>query len=119
LTLIRSLALSLALLVPLQAMAALAAGVCMSMGHHESTAADHEHANDAHDHGEQAPAAESSDDGNGAHCGPCAACCASASIASAVAISVHARPSHPTYLVTQYPPPGVQPDALYRPPLAL
>ena len=128
LKLLRLLAVSLALIVPVQAAAALTAGICMSMGHHEGATADRSHAGHGHDDGdhsmhshgdEGSPAADATDAGNDAHCGPCAGCCASASIAGAPAFPIGAAPWHPAYVFSPYPPLGVQPDGLDRPPLAL
>lgn len=130
LKLIRLLAVAMALVIPLQGMAALAAGICMSAGHHQGAAADEGHAAHGHDADEhavhshdetvgEASAAEAGDAGETAHCGPCAACCASASIAGAVAFMIAAPPTHPQYVFSQHPPLGFQPRALDRPPLAL
>jgi hypothetical protein len=114
------LAVSLALVVPVQATAALTAGLCMSMGHHEGAADDSDHSMHSHADGhEGSPADRATDAGNEAHCGPCAACCASASIAGAPALAIGAAPGHPAYVFSPYPPLGVQPDGLDRPPLAL
>ena len=116
LKLLRLLAVSLALVVPLQATAALTAGLCMSMGHHD----DGDHSAHSHAEGdEHSPAADATDAGNNAHCGPCAGCCASASIAGTPASAVFSVPGHPAYVFSPYPPLGVQPDGLDRPPLAL
>jgi hypothetical protein len=51
LKLVRLLALSLALVVPLQAMAALAAGIGMSLGDHQSVVLDHDDAKHGHHDG--------------------------------------------------------------------
>ena len=117
----------LAFAIPLQGMAAVTAGQCMAFGHHQDSAG-----HDAHDHGDDAAeghghAAHSHDEsgaqndegGKNSHCGPCTACCASASIAGPVALSLPALPSYAQYVYSQFPPLGVQPDSLYRPPLAL
>jgi len=58
----------LALAVPLQAVAAVTAGVCMVLGH-----------GDAHAHHDEE--AHHSPDGKNNHCPPCVACCAAAAIA--------------------------------------
>lgn len=120
-------ALLLALTVPVQGMAAVTAGQCMSLGHHQGGAGQnsdaHELGADGHDH-----AAHSHDDGGitqydeggkASHCGPCAACCASASIAGPVGVTIPSSPSNTKYVFSQFPPPGFQPDGLDRPPLAL
>ncbi len=107
-----------ALVVPLQGMAAVAVGQCMALGHHQGAVGQDDHHHDAgdlgHDHGSQAH-----DDEGDAHCGPCTACCASATIAAA---NDHLGPTSPSiapYVFWQFPPFGDQPDALDRPPLAL
>jgi hypothetical protein len=96
--------------VPIQGLAAVTAGQCMTLGHHQ------DHGSDGHDHGSDSHA----DDGDSAasHCGPCAACCASASIAGPAALSLLCSPSSAKYGFAQQPPPGIPPDGLDRPPLA-
>lgn len=115
-----------ALTVPVQGMAAVAAGQCMALGHHEEAAgndahalvddAGHDHAAHAHEAGE---GLEHENDGENAHCGPCTACCASASIAGAEAASIVAWPAVPSYTLSPSPPLGVEPEGLDRPPLPL
>ena len=127
LSFVRLLALTLARAVPIQGVAGVAAGLCMAFGHHEDASfvdetlqplGHHDHA--AHSHADEGSANGSAhDDGNDAHCGPCAACCASASIAGTAALPLPSAPSHAAYLFSQNPPLGVQPSGLYRPPLAL
>jgi hypothetical protein len=122
----------LALAVPLQGALAVTAGQCMALGHHQSAAAQQSHgeARDgdghaAHSHSESHQGVSDDAQGgdqsaaDGAHCGPCTACCASASIAGPGAQSLVPSPFHAPYLFSQFPPLGVQPDGLYRPPLAL
>jgi hypothetical protein len=131
LRLIRLFAVVIALVVPLQGMAVVVAGQCMAFGHHEATAGHdsdgqapdgqdgHNHA--AHSHADDTASMAQSDegDGNGAHCGPCTACCASAAIAGPSGVSILSSPSNTTYAFSQFPPIGVQPDGLDRPPLPL
>jgi hypothetical protein len=132
LKLIRLLGFAIALAVPIQGMAAVTAGQCMALGHHqgagahdsESRAQDghdgHDHAAHSHSHSEAGSKADGDESGaNGAHCGPCTACCASASIAGPAALSIVSSPSNAPYVFLQFPPLGVQPDGLDRPPLAL
>lgn len=115
-------ALTVAVLVPLQGLAAMTAGVCMAMGHHDGapSAAEHDHAT-AHEHGAHEGAAEhGSDSGEpSAHCAPCVACCAAACIPSAMSVSF----PHPLPLAAlgalPAAPPGFVPDSFDRPPLAL
>jgi hypothetical protein len=119
----------LALTVPIQGLAAVTAAQCMAFGHHEESAGHETQAlandgADGHDHSSHAHSQDSAleqgaDDGNGSHCGPCAACCASASIAGPPPHSILSSPSRVTYLFSPLPPPGVEPDGLDRPPLAL
>ena len=123
----------LALTIPVQGMAGVTAGQCMAAGHHqkgagqENQAHKHDGADEydgagahhqaSHSHSdESAPAGE---DGKSAHCGPCTACCASASIAGPAGVSITSSPLKAKYVSSQLPPPGVQPDGLDRPPLAL
>ena len=126
LKLVRLLAVVLALLVPMQGMAAVAADLCMAFGHHQDAGMEHDaHAADGHDHathshdeaGSNAHAENT--DGKAAHCGPCTACCASAGIAGAVGFSIPSSPASADYVFSQYPLLGVQPSGLFRPPLAL
>jgi hypothetical protein len=125
---IRLLAFAIALAVPIQGMAAITAGQCMALGHHQGDGAHasqshtqdgHDHA--AHSHSDEAGSKADGDEsgGNGAHCGPCTACCASASIAGPAALSIVSSPSNAPYVFLQFSPLGVQPDGLDRPPLAL
>jgi hypothetical protein len=105
---------AVALLVPLQGLATVAAGVCMALGHHDAPAAASHHHGDSghHDHG--------ADDASGeAHCPPCVACCAAAAISSSDRGFV---PEAPVFSAVSVPPPlisGILPDKLDRPPLAL
>jgi hypothetical protein len=117
----------LGLIVPLQGMAAVAAGQCMAFGHHEESdtrqghahdsANDHGHAAQAHDHGETTPPAD--EGANNAHCGPCTACCATASIAAPISLSLPSFASNTKYLFLQSSPPAVELRGVDRPPLAL
>jgi len=110
----------LALAVPLQGMAAVAAGQCMAFGHHQNAGGQdhgsHEHDGDA---GSQEPADKHADEGQSSHCGPCAACCASASMAAPAAASTLAAPSPVEHFFSQLAPPGVEPQRFDRPPLVL
>ena len=130
--LIRALAITLlALTVPLQGMAAVVAGQCMVLGHHQdggqAPAQDHAHGQQAADqhggnHGhadDHGAAPDSHEDGSKSHCGPCTACCASATITGTVALPIPPVPAHAKYVFLQLPPRGVQPHGLDRPPLAL
>lgn len=114
----RILALALLVLaIPVQGMASIVAGQCMTFGHHPDAGAQdhaHEHGDaDHHDHGAQAqPEGDKS-----AHCGPCAACCASATMAAGTWPSLPAAPSFAKYEFTQFSPLAVQPLVPDRPPL--
>jgi hypothetical protein len=117
------------LAVPLQGAAAVTAGQCMALTQQGDSGHDnHSHGQDGHHH--SAPSHSDADEGgskavddedgaNGAHCGPCTACCASASIAGPGALSILSAASNAPYLFSQFPPIGVQPDGVDRPPLAL
>ncbi len=134
LRLIRLLTIVVALAVPLQGLAAVVAGQCMAFGHHSTGDESHSHGQGsqdgqvepghdhaAHSHADETGSTAQSDesDGNAAHCGPCTACCASASITGPAGVSILSSPSNTTYVFSQFPPIGVQPDGLDRPPLAL
>jgi len=122
----------LAIVVLFQGTAAVGAGQCMALGHHQG-AMDHDDPGHAHDgqdgqdhaapfHADEAPAkaaAGGEGEGAGSHCGPCAACCASASIAGPAGLSIPPSHFHAPYSFAQLPPLGVQPDGVDRPPLAL
>lgn len=117
----------LALTVPLQGMASVAAGQCMAFGHHQDGGSQHEHAQDGsdspdhvtHSHADDSSATKGDENGKSAQCGPCAACCASASIAGPAGLSIAPAPSNAKHLLSQLPLPGFQPRGLDRPPLAL
>lgn len=117
----------LALTIAVQGAAAVAAGQCMTLGHHEDMSSGHVHDGDdghdghahaAHSHGDEA-AAQQDQDGKKAHCGPCTACCASASIAGTASLPILSAASSAEYAFSQSPPPSVQLDGLDRPPLSL
>jgi hypothetical protein len=115
LKLARLLAVLVALVVPLQGMASVAAGQCMALGHHQDDGDGHDH--DAQSHADGGKHAEKS--GTSAHCGPCAACCASVSIAPLSGVSILPPPTIAQYVFSQFPTIGIQPDGVYRPPLSL
>jgi hypothetical protein len=118
----------LALAIPAQGMASVVAGQCMAFGHHQDGAVPQSHAHGPQDADGDEHAAHSHDDAastqgdessSNSHCGPCTACCASASIAGPVGHPILSSPSNTKYVFFQSLPPGVQPDGLDRPPLAL
>jgi hypothetical protein len=107
----------LALTIPVQGMAAVMGAQCMALTHHEDG---NGHENHAHVHDDaNGQHAAPHDEGGNNHCGPCTACCASASIAGPLGHSILSSPSNTKYVFFQSLPPGVQPDGLDRPPLAL
>jgi hypothetical protein len=120
----------LVITIPVQGLAAVTAGQCMALGHHDDRGGQENHAHahdgvDDHDH-DQAGDSHSGDTavngdegGKASHCGPCAACCASATIAGSARLSILSAPYAVEYLFSQFPPLGVQPAGLDRPPLAL
>lgn len=115
LKLARLLAVLVALVVPLQGMALVAAGQCMALGHHQGTGDAHEH--DAHSH---ADGGKYPQDGEmNSHCGPCTACCAPASMAPPAVVSIIPAATLTQYAFSQFPPVGMEPDGVYRPPLPL
>ena len=119
----------LAVALPLQGLAGVVSAQCMVIGHHtdaglaghthvEGGKADsHDHA--GHSHGEEDAAEQSTDGTKPSHCGPCTACCASASIASAAALVISPSLSPTLYVFSQLAPPAVEPDGVERPPLSL
>jgi hypothetical protein len=121
----RVLALALLVLaVPLQGMATVAAGQCMALGHHQDAGHSGHAPDDGDGHDHDAPShadggKHSEEDGTTAHCSPCTACCASASIAQPTVVSIMNAPATTQYAFSQFPSIGVEPDAVYRPPLQL
>ena len=115
-TILRALAvLLLALTVPLQGMAAVTGGVCMALGQHHDAAPD-QHQAHAHDDG---GAKHGDHGGKKSHCGPCTACCASASITGPLSFALLSLPSDTPYVFLKSFSSGIQPDGLFRPPLAV
>ena len=105
------LAMVLALAVPLQAFAAASGGVCMAVGHHDSTPAHGDHGSGDSHHDHRQPADSSS------HCPPCSACCASAAIAP---LATFDPADERTHLLNAAAPSlfaGIQRTVLDRPPL--
>jgi DUF2946 family protein len=105
----------IALAVPLQGALAVGTAQCLALEHQDG--AGHNHSHDGHDsdsssHDRDSPASHS-------HCGPCVACCASASIASAPALPVVAPPRFAVDVLPNFPLVGDLPGGLFRPPLAL
>ena len=115
----------LAVMIPVQGAAAVAAGQCMSLGHHQDMGTGHVHDGDeghdhaGHSHADDGMAAHGDEGSQNPHCGPCAACCASASIAGPAPLSILSLRSSAKYVFSQSTPPSVQLDGLDRPPLAL
>ena len=123
----RVVAVLMSLVVPIQGISAVTSGQCMSLEHHEAMAVPahvHDgggpdaHADVSHVHSDVAASA-SNGESKSSHCGPCAACCASASIAGPLPQINMPAPASATYSFSQFPPLGVQPSELDRPPLAL
>jgi hypothetical protein len=116
-------ALFLALTLPLQGMASVTTGICMSLGHHQSDmSAQHDHGAEGHEtnHGHDSDhGASHGDDGDSAHCAPCVACCAAASISPAAPVFLPQDPPAAAVAVVRYLHPRFLPEKLDRPPLAL
>jgi hypothetical protein len=119
-------ALALTVAVPVQAMSAVMAGICMASGHHSGAPVQADaHDNHPHDHGDQDAGANlhGHDGGDGqvsdSHCPPCVACCASASISSAASTFLPEPPATGQFASSSSFAAGFQPDGVYRPPLAL
>lgn len=110
----------LALTIPVQAIAAVAAGMCTALGHHDhGAAAVHDHTSHdgsaGHHDGDAAPDKAT----DNAHCPPCAACCTTTAISSSVLILLSDGPAAGEIAVRLPSFSGIQPDGLDRPPLAL
>ncbi len=111
-------ALVMALTVPLQGLAATAAGICMAMGHHEAgLAAGHAQAPD-HSHDSNASSPHDDSAAQNDHCAPCVSCCAAASISAVPQILSSAAPATEAIPASPASPPGILPDGFDRPPLA-
>jgi hypothetical protein len=113
LKLLRLVAVLMALVVPLQGLAAVSAAQCMALGHHQDG---DEHGHDVHSHADDGQVGKPETNG---HCGPCAACCASVAIASRSDVWFLPSPTSAPYVVSQAPPTGIAPDGVYRPPHTL
>lgn len=113
-------AFALALAIPLQGAAAVTAGICMAIGHHDAAGAPGPHDHGAED-GHHADDSMPHDDGgsDSAHCAPCVACCAAASIAPAAQVFMLQDFPAAAVAAVQYLHPGFLPEKLDRPPLAL
>ena len=110
--------LALALTVPIQGAAAATAGLCMVLGHHETAVAgSHNHAAGADHHPDHHTGSDKS--AGSAHCPPCVACCATAAISPLAWIFVPEPPTVSVIAASEPLFPGIQPDKLDRPPLAL
>jgi hypothetical protein len=107
----RLLVVLVAIVVPLQGMATVAASQCMALGHHQD--AGHAHKDgQVHEH-------DGSADGAAAHCGPCSACCASVPIASVSVAPIVPASAIARHLSLPSAPLGVETGGVYRPPLSL
>ena len=119
----------LALAVPVQGFAAVAAVQCMALGHHSDGGAQdgHDHGHDgvdghdhaAHSHADKGGAEQAKEGGEPSHCGPCTACCASASISGASVLGFLPSYSDIKHVFFERPWHGIQPPGFDRPPLAL
>jgi ABC-type Zn2+ transport system substrate-binding protein/surface adhesin len=124
-------ALAMTLMVPLQGVAGVSAGLCMALGDHQGTTTAHDHGSDhdhgtAHEHHSDASASGQHEHGMGtenpageAHCPPCVACCAAAAISSFSQVSIPEAAAGSAIAVIPPSFSGVQPETLDRPPLAL
>jgi hypothetical protein len=118
-------ALAMTLMVPLQGVAGVSAGLCMALGDHQGTTTAHDHGT-AHEHHSDASASGQHEHGMGtenpageAHCPPCVACCAAAAISSFSQVSIPEAAAGCAIAVIPPSFSGVQPETLDRPPLAL
>ena len=120
----------LLIVVPVQGVAAVSAGICRALEHHgvvtapaaERVAA-HEghtgHSGDGVSHEHDAAAAADGSPGPSGHCGDCAACGASAAVASIDQLATPDAPRDTVRVFTPDSPAGFLPDGLDRPPLTL
>src|SRR5712664_935141 len=108
-------AFAMALLVPLQGMAGVSAGLCMELGHHETPATAHEHGS-THDHGtanhQEDDSAGNEDTPSSAHCPPCVACWAAAAISSFSQVFVPKGAAASVVAVVPASFSGIQPETL-------
>ena len=115
----------LALMVPIQGIAAVGADLCMGLGHHGHGSAGHEHGSAGHGHGHDGPApVHHHDEGKGtdkssAHCPPCASCCATTAIASFPDVVIPDQPGYSVLAESVAFFAGAPLHRLDRPPLAL
>jgi hypothetical protein len=113
------LAFALALAIPLQGFAAVSAGICMTLGHHDSPAA-HSHDGPADgEHQHQHSHDDAPSPNSAAHCAPCVACCAAAAISSSAPVVIPDERADPVNVSLPPAFSGIQPETLDRPPLAL
>src|SRR5262245_28902976 len=112
----------LALAVPLQGTAAVTAGLCMAMGHHDTGhGLDNVPGHAAGGHHEDSPSHHEHSDADHSkpHCAPCVACCAATAIPSRATLFVPDRPAASRIAAASVSFTGISPDQLDRPPLAL
>lgn len=100
----------LALMVPVQGIAALTSGVCLALGHHDG-ATHSQHGDHEGPESDQPPAGT-------AHCAPCVACCATAALTASAPIFYPDERADPVNVVSPPSLAGIQPETLDRPPLA-
>ena len=119
-------ALVLALSVPIQGLAAVVAGVCMSTGHHETAAPgaaqDHGSAHShhsLHSHDSAEPSPQGHEGTNSGHCAACVACCGAASISPVPHFFSSVLAAAEAIATPVASPPGRLPVELDRPPLAI
>src|SRR5262245_32202869 len=103
----------LVLAVPVQGTAAVTAGLCMAVGHHDAG-----HGVDGHD-GNSAAHEHPDADHSKPHCAPCVACCAAVAISSRASLFEPDRPAALQIAAVAASFTGISPARLDRPPLAL
>ncbi len=112
----------LALAVPLQGTAAVTAGLCMAMGHHDAGHGLNNIAGHSAEGHHEDPAGHhkhSDADHSKPNCAPCAACCAATAIPSCALLFLPDGPAASRIAAASASFTGVSPDQLDRPPLAL
>src|SRR5204863_3890021 len=112
----------IAVAVPMQAALAVGTAQCLALEHHQAGTGDDQHHGHDHSAGHQhqdSSVDEHDGQASHTHCGPCAACCTSVSIAAAQALPSPAALAFAVDVLPKLLPAGDLPGGLYRPPLAL
>lgn len=116
----------LVMVVPVQGLAAVSAGICRALEHHGDTAARAAvqearagHSSDGVSHENDAAGTDNDSSDLNRNCGGCAACGTAATIASTAFLSTPDAPRSAARVHEPDSPAGFLPDGLDRPPLTL